>query len=236
MSNVKSLEPTPRLESVASAMTWTSTPTDARQSVDTTLKVVDDLLSYMSTGQGKPSKQERAIFAAAVVFSYGVWESYAEELAIELATKMSHQIKPSRVPENVRKLLEDASAWELNVHPGWQALWVSRVKATAKGEGENYGLNTAKVKQVSGLLKTVGVADAFKNLPQQIIPVHLKGQVTTVAAAVDELVKLRGEIVHSGTVPSSLKKHHAREWRQFVEALATEIDKTCRSDCASLLS
>lgn len=216
--------------------TWTVVPSQARASVDTTLHVVDDLLSYMSTGQGKPSKQERAIFASAIVFTYGVWESFVEELAIEIASKMSQAIKPCQVPDNVRKLLEDSTAWELSVHPGWQALWVKRVKATAKGEGESYGLNTAKVKQVSTLLRTAGVGDVFQNLPKSIIPPHLAGSASTVGAAVDELVKLRGEIVHSGSVPSTLKKHHAREWRQFVEALTTEIDSACRSTCATLLT
>lgn len=215
---------------------WTSAPSAARSSVDTTLQVVDDLLSYMSTGKGKPSQQERAIFAAAVVFSYGVWESYVEELAVEVATKVSRAIMPSRVPGDVRKLLEEASAWELNVHPGWKELWVQRVMAKAKGEGESYGLNTAKVKQVSTLLKTAGVSEVFRDLPHSIIPPHLSGQATTVAAAVDELVKLRGEIVHSGSVPEALKKHHARERRQFVEALTTEIDKACRLQCEALLS
>ena len=149
---------------------WTSKPTDARTSVDSTLRVVDDLLSYMSAGKGKPAQQERAIFAAAVVFSHGVWESYVEELAIEIATNVSDSIKPEKVPENVRKLLEAASPWELNVHPGWQALWIQRVTATAKGEGESYGLNTAKVKQVSTLLKTAGVDEFFNKLPKKIIP------------------------------------------------------------------
>lgn len=216
--------------------TWTSNPTEARKSVDKTLQVVDDLLSYMSTGKGKPSKPERAVFASAVVFSYGVWESYVEELAIELATKVSREIKPAKVPDSVQKLLESASAWELNVHPGWQELWIKRVKATAKGEGESYGLNTAKVKQVSLLLKTAGLGDIFKGLPPNIIPPHLAGSVQTVAAAIDELVKLRGEIVHSGSVPASLKKHHAREWRQFVEALTTEVDQACRLQCSALLA
>lgn len=221
---------------MATANAWTSQPTDARQSIDTTLMVVDDLLSYMSTGQGKPSKQERAIFAAAVVFSYGVWESYVEELAIEVATRVSQAIEPSKVPQSVQKLLETASAWELSIHPGWQALWVLRVKAASKGEGENYGLNTAKVKQVSALLKTAGLGDVFSTLPPGIIPQHLAGQVDTVAGAVDELVKLRGEIVHSGSVPASLKKPHARQWRPFVEALTTEVDLACRTQCANLLS
>ncbi|MFO1312728.1 MAG: HEPN domain-containing protein [Burkholderiales bacterium] len=215
---------------------WTQKDTDARVSVGPALRVVDDLLSFMSAGQGKPSKKERAIFAAAVVFTYGVWESYIEELAVEVATRLSAEIKPSRVPENVQTFLQEATAWELGVHPGWQSLWVKRVKATAKGEGESYGLNTARVKQVSALLKTAGLGDVFKNLPANIVPSHLAGQPRTVASAVDELVKLRGEIVHSGSVPNSLKKHDAREWRQFVEALSTEIDKACRIECRNLLT
>ncbi len=216
--------------------TWTAEPTHARSSIDGTLKVVDDLLSYMSTGQGKPSQPERAIFASAVVFSYGVWESFVEEIAIEIATKMSKDIKPHQVPKNVQTLLSDATAWELGVHPGWKDLWVKRVKATAKGEGESYGLNTAKVRQVSKLLQTAGVGDVFQNLPKSIVPPHLSSSAKTVGVAVDELVKLRGEIVHSGNVPTSLRKHHAREWRQFVEALSTEVDKACRAVCASVLS
>ena len=215
---------------------WTSNRTAARVSVDSTLQVVDDLLSYMSEGKGKPSTSERALFAAAVVFSYGVWESYVEELAIETAIEVSTEIKPSQVPADVREFLKQASAWELSVHPGWQRLWVQRVKAEAKGEGDKYGLNTAKAKQVSSLLKTVGVVDVFQSLPTAIIPAHLQETTATVASAVDELVKLRGEIVHSGSVPDSLRKHHAKEWREFVKDLTTEVDTVCRSQCKALLA
>ena len=216
--------------------TWTSRDTTARKSVDRSLQVVDDLLSYMSTTKGKPSKQERAIFAAAVVFSYGVWESYVEELAIELVTELSKAIDAGRVPEGVRKFLEEGSAWEMNVHPGWRDFWINRVKVTAKGEGEKYGLNTARVKQVSSLLKMVGVNDAFKSLPASIVPPHQIAQVKSVGSAVDELVKLRSEIVHSGSVPTSLRKNDAREWRQFVQDVSTHLDRVCRQECANLLT
>jgi len=216
---------------------WTKAETEARLSVNSTLQVVDDLLRFMSSGQGKPSKQERAIFASAVVFSYGVWESYVEDLAIELTSKVSAAIEPENVPDNVKELLESASTWELSVHPGWRELWVERVKVTAKGEGENYGLNTANVKQVSKLLKIAGVDEIFKSLPEEIVPQHLSssGQAKTVAAAINELVKLRSEIVHSGAVPRTLRKHHSREWRQFVEDLVTEVDSVCRKRCGALL-
>lgn len=212
-----------------------SSPTTARQGIGTTLSVVDDLLSYMSPGKGKPSKKERAIFAAAVVFSYGVWESYVEELAIEIATQVSSAIDPSRVPKHVREALEGSSSWQLSVHPGWRSLWVQQVRVTAKGEGDKFGLNTAKAKQVSSLLKATGIEDVFKSLPKTIIPPHLTGQAVTVATAVDELVKLRSEIVHSGSVPTTLLKNHAREWRQFVESLTDEFDSVCRQEAAKLL-
>lgn len=215
---------------------WTSRPTMARASVDTTLKVVDDLLSLLSTGQGKPSKKDQAVFAAAVVFSYGVWESYVEDLAIEVAATLSLQIAPAKVPDDVRKHFQSSTAWELSVHPGWKALWVEKVKGIAKGEGETYGLNTAKVKQVTKLLSTAGVTLDFSALPKLIIPEHRAESAKTVAAAVDALVELRGEIVHSGAVPKSLRKGHAREWRVFVEHLTSEVDGAVRKHCAELLA
>lgn len=217
-------------------MSWTTKNTNARESVDASLKVVDDLLAYMTPSAGKPSAQERALFAAAVVFSYGVWESYIEDLAIELAAGLSSNISASKVPTTVQEELANATPWQLSVHPGWQQLWVNRVKAMAKGEGEKFGLNTANPKQSAALLRLAGVQDVFGSLPATIIPEHLAGSATTVADAIVQLVKLRGQIVHSGSVPSTLKKPHARQWRQFVQDLADEVDKACRAKCDRLLS
>lgn len=66
------------------------------------------------------------------------------------------------------------------------------------------------------------------------IPQHLKGTESTVAAAVNRLVELRGEIVHTGTVPASLVKGHVGEWRDFVENVANELDSECRKQCKRL--
>jgi hypothetical protein len=217
-------------------MSWTNKNTKARDSVKASLKVVDNLLDYMTKSPGKPSAKERALFAAAVVFSYGVWESYLEDLAIELAEGLSRDISPSKVPAAVQEELANATPWQLTVHPGWQMLWVNRVKAVAKGEGEKFGLNTANPKQGSALLKLAGVQDVFGLLPTKIIPEHLSASVKKVPDAIVKLVGLRGEIVHSGAVPSTLKKPHAREWRQFVEDLSDEVAKACRAKCAPLLS
>ncbi|WP_295536232.1 HEPN domain-containing protein [uncultured Pseudacidovorax sp.] len=217
-------------------MSWTTKNTEARNSVDSSLKVVDDLLAYMTTSAGKPSAQERALFAAAVVFSYGIWESYIEDLAIELAEGLSQDISPSKVPAAVQDELAHSTPWELSVHPGWQKLWVNRVKAVAKGDGDKFGLNTANPKQSSALLKLVGLQDVFAPLPANIIPQHLSASTKTVSEAIVQLVRLRGQIVHSGAVPDTLKKTHAREWRQFVKDLSDKVDMACRAKCAILLA
>ena len=65
------------------AIDWTRT-TDASRHVEAGLKVINSLMEFVKQGQGKPSAKERSIFAASVVFAYGVWENYVEQLALEL--------------------------------------------------------------------------------------------------------------------------------------------------------
>jgi len=48
---------------------WTASSTQANLSVETSLKVVDGVMSYMKDTQGKPAAKERALYAAAVVFT-----------------------------------------------------------------------------------------------------------------------------------------------------------------------
>ena len=215
---------------------WVSSRTAAHQSVESSLKVVDGVLSYMKDTKGKPASKERALFAAAVVFTYGIWENYVEQLAIELATKVSEDISPEKVPERIRKLLDKASAWELTVFPGWRRLWVKKVEVKAIGDdGDRYGLNTAKAGQVKNLLEMAGVPNAFEGIDATIVPSHLRGTVTEPADAVNRLVELRGEIVHTGVVPNDLRKNHVRDWRSFVQDITTHLDKHCRTQCKELL-
>ena len=76
---------------------WTENHTSAHENVGTALAVVDRLLGYVKDGKGKPSAEERALFAAAVVFIYGIWENFVEQLAIELVQRVSAKITPERV-------------------------------------------------------------------------------------------------------------------------------------------
>ena len=200
------------------------------------LAVVDSVLSYMSDSRGKPARKERALYAAAIVFAYGVWENFVEQLAIELAGDIAQKIAPDKVPEIVRTSLQKCTAWELNVSPGWRQLWIQKVTRQAIGDdGENYGLNTAKAGQVQDLLRWAGAEGIFGDLDQDIVPAHIANQVSSPSEALNRLVELRGEIVHTGAVPDELRKQHVREWRQFVERLADELDESCRDHREKLL-
>lgn len=216
---------------------WTSSPTAAHSDVKTALRVVDNVLSFVKEGKGKPSAKERALFAAAVVFIYGIWENYVEQLAIEIAKQVSRGIPAERVPARIRSQLEKRSSWEISVSPGWRALWVDIVRGKAVGDDrDEFGLNTAKKGQVTNLLTLAGVGDALEGLPSSIVPSHLADELGDPAGAVDRLVELRGEIVHTGQVPDDLRKQHVKEWRTFVKELTDAVDGRCRSACRELLS
>ena len=215
---------------------WTASPTEAAKNITPALEVVDSILSFAKDGVGKPTDKERALFAAAVVFTYGIWESFVEQLAIELVSHVSKDISEHRVPEAVRGVLHKKSAWELAVSPGWRALWHELVKVEALGDnGDKHGMNTARAGQVSRLLTLAGPDKPLQGIPQRRVPTHLTQKEKTVEAALDKLVSLRGEIVHTGKVPDALRKPHVRAWRNFVAAATEAIDVACRKQCYSLL-
>jgi len=216
---------------------WTDNPTNAHASIGDALAVVDNLLSFAKDGVGKPSEKERAVFAAAVAFTYGVWENYVEQLSIELVTNVANEIAAEKVPEQIRKLLEKRTAWELTITPGWRALWAEHVRLQAIGDDEDkFGMNTAKAGQVKNLLAMAGVDDPYQNIDIAKIPDHLPLAKKTVVDAVNSLVELRGEIVHTGKVPNTLRKQHVRAWRQFIDHSAERIDKSSRAQCKKLLA
>ena len=141
---------------------WTEKRTTAHGDLKKALKVVDDILSFVKEGKGKPSKKERALFAAAIVFAYGVWENYVEQLAIELVRELAPKLNPASVPGRIKRSLEKCSAWELTVSPGWRQLWIKKIEEKAVGDdGDKYGLNTAKAGQVQDLLDMAGVQSAL---------------------------------------------------------------------------
>lgn len=218
------------------AVHWADQNSAAHDHVKSGLSVIDKVTGYVKPGVGKPSAKERALFAAAIVFAYGVWENYVEQLAIDLCIRLADEIKSERVPDEVRKQLEKKSAWELAISPGWRKLWCDFVNEKAVGgDSDKFGMNTARAGSVKYLLSLAGVKDPFDGIDDNISPIHLDTKKRTVISALDELVTLRGEIVHTGKVPDTLSKSHVANWRNFVENLIAGVDKACRAQCKSLL-
>jgi hypothetical protein len=216
---------------------WTQSPTEAARNIAPALGVINGILSFAKDGKGKPADKERALFAAAIVFTYGVWESFVEQLAIELAMHVSREISEHKVPKPVRTALEKKTAWELAVSPGWRVLWHELVKVEALGDSaDKHGMNTAREGQVTRLLTLAGPDKPLHSVPQAKIPSHLSQPERTVGGALDGLVSLRGEIVHTGKVPDELRKSHVLAWRNFVESAAEAVDEACRQQCRDLLA
>lgn len=214
---------------------WTNKKTNAAEILDKAMLIVNHLLKFVSEGKGKPSADQRALFGAAVVFTYGVWENFVEQLAIELVDNVAPTIQPERVPEQIKKTLEKKTAWELSVTPGWRKIWADSVKLQAIGdEDEKFGMNTAKAGQVKNLLSQVGVTDPYREITTDILPEHLDRSKKNATDAINSLVELRGEIVHTGKIPESLRKAHVTEWRNFIKSAATKIDSACRKQCEEL--
>ncbi len=223
--------------SIGSVSALTATRTAAATSADSALAVVDDILSFVKETPGKPSKKERALLAAAVVFMYGVWESFTEQLALEVATQLSKAISEHKVPDAIKNVLQKKTAWGLAVSPGWRELWREHVKLEALGdEADRHGMNTARAGNVKRLLALAGSPDPFKTFPASAVPQHVRATANTAEKALDALVSLRGEIAHTGKVPEPLRKQHVNAWYVFVADLVDVLDQAGRNDCGGLLS
>lgn len=197
---------------------WTQAAWDA----DEGMKVVDGLISFISDTRGKPSTKQRALYVAAVTFSYAVWENYIEDLAIELVERMSPVITPERLPQGlVERINRDLTAGELSVAPGWRQVWVERTRLAAKGDDSRiHGLSMARPRQVEHLFGWVGFSP-FNGLAPSL-------------TELDRLIDLRNAAVHTGKIPDDLRKADVIQWREFVHNLYCSIDKGCRGMAANL--
>jgi hypothetical protein len=191
----------------------------------TGLKAVDNVLSFAKPGGGRPSTKDRSLFVASVALSYAVWENFAEDVVVEAVKCTAQFIAPDSVPDQAKQFIEkDASAWELAVHPGWQQLWVDRVTLRAKGDPDsdrNFGLLTADTKRVHGL-GVLGGLDMLCDLTDDQ------------REALDALVGLRGEIVHTGQAPKGFYKADAVHARALVDDVAKQVDATVRAQVFAL--
>jgi hypothetical protein len=190
------------------------------------LKAVDDVLGHVKTSVGKPSKPEQSLFVASVALSYAMWENYVEEVAIEAATVLGRDIKDADVPQSVRNWImkSNPTAWDIAVYPGWRALWLKVVTERARGGSgaDDLGMNTANVKNVRSLFERVNL-DPFTGVAEGNLE------------KLEQLVKERGEVVHTGRAPKDFYKENAMGWRAFVDELAAMVDSACAAGAKDLV-
>ncbi len=207
------------------AANWTR-QTEARKDAAKGLGIIDGLMEYASDARGRRAKKEVSLYMASVTFAYAVWENFVEEIAIELAKRLAdveHGLRPDQLNRPlVRELIEDdATVWELSVHPGWRQLWVDRVRTLAVGEdGGGWGINTANSKNTRKLFDRIGI----NPLPDDL------------ADRLDALVALRGEIVHTAKTEKPIYKAEVADWRNLVDELCKQVDTEARKHCRNWLA
>jgi len=211
---------------------------------------VEGLMSFATNERGNRYKKELPLYTAAVTFTYAVWESYAEDLAIEMTELLASKLEPDDVPESIRKEIEKrATTWELAVSPRWQRLWVRMVTERAKGGtgAAPFGLNTASKVKVSKLFELVGIdpvpdlieapeesgSHSSPSLPSSVVVAD--GNVD-VGQTLDGLIRLRGQAVHGVATEKPLYKHQVLWWQRFVESLISTTDRQAQIDVENLKS
>lgn len=166
------------------------------------------------------------MFVASVALTYAAWESYVEDVAVEVTEILARSIDESAVPAEVRKSIEETkpTTWELAVHPGWRELWVRNVKSRAKGEPDSnkFGMNTARVRQIILLFEPVGLDFVG------ILAADDK-------RLLEKLVTDRGEVVHSASTPDRFNKSTAQGYRDLVERMAVAADEHLRAQAEKAL-
>lgn len=251
--NIMSSTPGPsssdRTAALAAARTQLDDWTQAALRAEEALQIPKHLMSFGKDGRGKPTKAEGSLYLSAVTFAYAVWESYVEDVVVELTKLVSPLITAELIPEEAKTLLAEKSTYELAVHPGWRELWIREVVIAAKGEdGGRYGMNTASFKNVTELFSLAGIIDALPEylpcgkgtalgktgtLPAKI---HLtKQNEVAVKHCIDLLVRIRGEAVHTATTTDALLKNEVLWWSGFVRALHEEVDKFARGEALRML-
>ena len=174
--------------------------------------------------QGKSKQLTKPLLKAILVFVAGSFESYCEDMIVELAKRLAASAKDSTVlHKSMRQRLasklhaekDQLSVWRLSGE-GWRSEYRSEVEALCSGP--RGGLNTPNSRNLKELFRqTLNIAD---------ITTCWKWQNMDPSAAVtklDRLIELRGAIAH-GRDPGSLNVNYCRSLSDHVKNLAQEID------------
>jgi hypothetical protein len=191
--------------------------------------LLDDVRSLLEhhpasklTGPGRPASAPGVdpLLRSCVALCYTAWEVYVEEALRETVDHLLDHLDAGGLPEALRKWVAsngEANPW-LFAGEGWKAEARARVSRRLDGDGGKYGFNTASPDGVIALYMQVLGYEPLTSVSWQ------RQSNTKVLAAIGDLVKVRGEIVHRGSTPGALDIAGVRNWISFVDRLCGKFD------------
>ncbi len=201
--------------------------TPALDALQIALLDVDNLIEHhpkaSDPAAGRPATDEGPLLRGCVLLTYAAWEVYVEDSVIWAVTQVAAEASPDQLPAALRIFVAEAvdkDPWRL-AGDGWRDAAIATVTARVRGDagGQSFGMNTAGPGQVVTLHKQVLGVSLLDNCRWQ------KKSTVAVKKDLSEFVGIRGEIAHTGRPPGPLHLKGVRDWRGFVQRLATTLDR-----------
>lgn len=178
----------------------------------------------LKKGEEASGHQEKAaLFQASVVACYAAWEAFIEDQLLADLEGIVEQGAPEKLPKALKKEVTENKnfcPWDL-AGDGWQeqAMRVGRRLLVGDEDGA-FGLNTANPKNVIRISKTLIGQDRLAGVSWQ------KSTNKQVEQKIQELVELRGAIVHAQLSDRKLNAQQRNAWIQFTRKLCSKISDT----------
>jgi hypothetical protein len=183
-------------------------------------KLVGEARELGEGGKGTPNG---VAVRAALIVLITAWETYVEDVCLEASEKLMASItKPSDLPHSLRSKIGQSSKdpWLL-AGDAWRE--VARTQVSR----EVASLNTPSSKNVDAL---VDLAVGIKGALGQCAWANMSAE--KIAEYVDQLIRIRGEIVHKGQALGDLNVKGVRYWCDWISILADRLDDVIRGHLA----
>lgn len=201
--------------------------TAALDNLKTILQDVDNLLSHhpkaTAPTRGRPESDEGPLNRSCVVLAYAAWEVYAEDSLVWVAERLASVPAPEDLPDATRAFIaaQVSDPWKMTGE-GWRTVLVDGVQRLVQGDPEDetsFGVNTAGPRQIAALhSKVIGVRLLDRCS-------WSRNDNDKVKRDLAHLVRERGSIVHTGKPLGTLHLARVRQWRNWIETIASSLDR-----------
>lgn len=207
----------------------TPTKTEARASFETNIKDVKHLFSFHThlggPGPGKKDPNLDVLTRSAFVMTTAFWETYCEDVVIEVVKCWASCLKsPDQLPDGLKlhiaksidKDPHDHAPWKL-AGDGWQQIVRADVVNVTKPED----------RRLKGPISTPVIDFFHEMLGIKDISGTWRWQKRSSADSrqrLDECIAVRNQIAHRGSLSETLRKKRAEDYTDLVERLVEVTD------------